>query len=756
MGAGRRSLLLLPLLLLLRGGGLPVWPVAAAPALRWLLGDPACCALVGLAALARPWLWPWAPHGLSLAAAALALALLPPRPPLALRWLPADLAFVAGILRVGLGIRARLGRSPPDTFVDAFERRARAQPGHTPLVWTGRGRRAVTYAELDARACRAAWALKAELVAPEGAGPREPAALLMPSAQAVPALGLWLGLAKLGCPVAWINPHIRGAPLAHSVLSSGARVLLVDPGSLPLTGTGTRDPSVRRPVLYPLSHTGRALGFFTKAQKRPLPAAPSVTSGGFPLAAWKGGLASVSPLVRPADLRENLEEVLPQLQAERVRCFYLGRTSPTPGVGALEPALDAAPSDPVPAGLRAGLTRKSPALFIYTSGTTGLPKPAILTHERVLQMSAMLALSGVTAADVVYTVLPLYHAMGLVLGVLGCLELGATCVLAPKFSASCFWEDCRQHGVTVIQYVGEVLRYLCNAPQVKAPKERLQYKSQRPEDRTHTVRLAMGNGLRADVWEAFQRRFGPIRIFEVYGSTEGNAGFVNYPGRRGAVGKTSCILRALSPFELVQFDTEAAEPVRDGAGFCVPVGPGTWGRGRGLPGKAGTFSSAARGPAPRWCLQLSPDPESPSVRLSVRPLSGPLCPQPLGSDGHPGLSLSSLVRVVESACWNLGREAAGSETPVVVHAASRSRPGEPGLLLTRVLGRNPFLGYRGPRELSERKLVRKVRRPDDIYYNTGDVLSVDREGFLYFHDRLGDTYRCWAGLRGGATGTFRS
>lgn len=230
MGAGRRSLLLLPLLLLLRGGGLPVWPVAAAPALRWLLGDPACCALVGLAALARPWLWPWAPHGLSLAAAALALALLPPRPPLALRWLPADLAFVAGILRVGLGIRARLGRSPPDTFVDAFERRARAQPGHTPLVWTGRGRRAVTYAELDARACRAAWALKAELVAPEGAGPREPAALLMPSAQAVPALGLWLGLAKLGCPVAWINPHIRGAPLAHSVLSSGARVLLVDPG----------------------------------------------------------------------------------------------------------------------------------------------------------------------------------------------------------------------------------------------------------------------------------------------------------------------------------------------------------------------------------------------------------------------------------------------------------------------------------------------------------------------------------------------
>lgn len=39
-------------------------------------------------------------------------------------------------------------------------------------------------------------------------------------------------------------------------------------------------------------------------------------------------------------------------------------------------------------------------------------------------MSGMLSLGGVTAADVVYTVLPLHHVMGLVLGVLGCLELG--------------------------------------------------------------------------------------------------------------------------------------------------------------------------------------------------------------------------------------------------------------------------------------------------------------------------------------------
>ncbi|KAM8787541.1 long-chain fatty acid transport protein 5 isoform 1-T1 [Rhynchonycteris naso] len=559
MDSGTRLFLLLLLLLLLLSLGWPAWPALVALALRWLLGDPACCALVGVAVLARPWLVPWMPHWLSLATAAFMLALLPARPPPGLRWLPTDVVFIVRIVRVGWSIRARLSRKPPDTFVDSFERRARAQPGRAPLVWTGPGGRSITYEELDAQACRAAWALKAELVDHAGQGSREPVALLVLATRAIPALGLWLGLAKLGCPVAWINPQVRGAPLVHSVLSSGARVLVVDP-----------------------------------------------------------------------DLWENLEEVLPKLQAENISCFYLSLSSRTPGVGALGAALDTAPQDPVPSDLRAGITRQSPALFIYTSGTTGLPKPAILTHERVLQMSGMLSLSGVVADDVVYTALPLYHATGLVLGVLGCLELGATCVLAPKFSASCFWGDCRQHGVTVIQYVGEVLRYLCNTPQ-------------RQEDRTHTVRLAIGNGLRKDVWETFQQRFGPIQIMEFYGATEGNIGFVNYPGRCGAIGKTSCFLRMLSPFELVYFDTETAEPVRNKGGFCVPVGPG-----------------------------------------------------------------------------------------------------EPGLLLTQVLGRHPFSGYRGPRELTERKLVRKVQRPDDIYFNSGDVLSMDREGFLYFRDRLGDTFR-WKG-----------
>ena len=43
---------------------------------------------------------------------------------------------------------------------------------------------------------------------------------------------------------------------------------------------------------------------------------------------------------------------------------------------------------------------------------------------------------------------------------------GATIVLRARFSASQFWDDCRKYNVTVIQYIGEMLRYLCSVPQV--------------------------------------------------------------------------------------------------------------------------------------------------------------------------------------------------------------------------------------------------------------------------------------------------
>ncbi|XP_032173076.1 solute carrier family 27 member 3 isoform X2 [Mustela erminea] len=71
-------------------------------------------------------------------------------------------------------------------------------------------------------------------------------------------------------------------------------------------------------------------------------------------------------------------------------------------------------------------------------------------------------------------------------------------------------------------------------------------------------------------------------------------------------------------------------------------------------------------------------------------------------------------------------------------------PGEPGLLVAPVSQQSPFLGYAGGPELGQGKLLKSVFRAGDVFFNTGDLLVCDHQGFLRFHDRTGDTFR-WKG-----------
>lgn len=64
----------------------------------------------------------------------------------------------------------------------------------------------------------------------------------------------------------------------------------------------------------------------------------------------------------------------------------------------------------------------------------------------------------------------------------------------------------------------------------------------------HNVRIALGNGIRSDTWEEFLQRFGDIRIYECYGATEGNVGFVNYVGKIGAIGRVNRFLKVSNEF----------------------------------------------------------------------------------------------------------------------------------------------------------------------------------------------------------------
>jgi fatty-acyl-CoA synthase len=72
-------------------------------------------------------------------------------------------------------------------------------------------------------------------------------------------------------------------------------------------------------------------------------------------------------------------------------------------------------------------------------------------------------------------------------------------------------------------------------------------------------------------------------------------------------------------------------------------------------------------------------------------------------------------------------------------------PDEPGECLGQIKAdaRNAYVGY-ADRQASEKKVLHDAFAPGDAWFLTGDLLRQDTEGYFYFVDRVGDTFR-WKG-----------
>ena len=279
--------------------------------------------------------------------------------------------------------------------------------------------------------------------------------------------------------------------------------------------------------------------------------------------------------------------------------------------------------------------RPDRALLISTSGTTGLPKSANITHARVLEWSTWFAgMMDVQPEDRLYDCLPLYHSIGGVVAVASMLVRGGSVVIRPRFSASRFWDDVVESDCSIFMYIGELCRYLVHRPP-------------HPAETAHRLRLCCGNGLRGDVWQGFQDRFGIPRILEFYAATEGHVSLYNCEGKPGAIGRIPSFLAQHFLVELIRSDVETGEPYRDEDGLCIRC-----------------------------------------------------------SADEPG----EAIRRIDS----------GTSAPA-----------------------RGFDGYTD-QEATERKILRDVFVTGDRWFRTGDLMRRDRQGYYYFIDRIGDTYR-WKG-----------
>jgi acyl-CoA synthetase (AMP-forming)/AMP-acid ligase II len=399
-------------------------------------------------------------------------------------------------------------------------------------------------------------------------------------------LFLVLALWSLGALPALINYNLTNEAFVHSVRVSSARLLVVD-------------PEVEPKVL-------------TEATRSTLQAANFRGHDADAAAAAAAGHAPLGIVVFTEDLQLSLES-------------------------------EYAPLFRAPDNARSEATARKPAVLIFTSGTTGLPKAAIVPWARMVVGAGMMyrwiGIEPVTSKtpDRFYVCMPLYHGTAFLLGFNLCLEATATLVISHKFSASNFWDEVIAADATAFSYVGETLRYLLAAPP-------------RPDDGTrHRVRLALGNGLRADVWERFKERFGIETIAEFYGATESVAASWNLnrnPFSSGAIGQVGLLgdLYFSRSQAIVELDWETEEPHRDPkTGFCIKV--------------------------PR---------------------------------------------------------------------------GEPGELLYAVNATDiasTYQGYFGNKKATDSKIWRHVFKKGDAWFRSGDVIRFDKDGRMWFSDRIGDTFR---------------
>ena len=138
----------------------------------------------------------------------------------------------------------------------------------------------------------------------------------------------------------------------------------------------------------------------------------------------------------------NLTRALPlgkrfalRLPVAKARATRTAMTQRVPGA----PSWDATVARATPIG--SGHPRPTAddiAALQYTGGTTGVPKGAMLTHRNLRANAAQgrAWVPGlVDGEEVVYALLPLFHAYGLTLCLTFAISIGATLVLFPRFDA---------------------------------------------------------------------------------------------------------------------------------------------------------------------------------------------------------------------------------------------------------------------------------------------------------------------------------
>ena len=259
-------------------------------------------------------------------------------------------------------------------------------------------------------------------------------------------------------------------------------------------------------------------------------------------------------LVTETEFAARLAQVLPDVPALR-HVFALG------DAGALRNAgvpvsdlktLETANDTPPPA---AAVAFSDPAFIIYTSGTTGPSKGVVSPHAQGQNIGRYCARQyGYAPDDVLYTCLPLFHVNALWYSVNAALWADAGVALAPRFSASGFWDDIVRTGATQFNALGAMASVLLKQPVSDT-------------ERAHHVRQSMVVPLSKEAFREYSERF-QLKVTSLFAATETFAVTVYKPDEPTTKSASAGHPRDLADVAIVD-DCDQAMPPGQVGEICV-------------------------------------------------------------------------------------------------------------------------------------------------------------------------------------------
>ena len=384
---------------------------------------------------------------------------------------------------------------PEESLTDLLESSVARWPSADALDFFGA---TTTYAELGEQVSRAAEGLRAL-----GVSPGDRVALVLPNCpQHVVA---FYAVLRLGAVVVEHNPLYTADELAHQLADHGAQVVIAWDKTVETIRSVKERTAVRTIVAVDLT--------------------------------------AALPLKQRLMLR------LPVAKARQAREAMSGPAGDAVRWSAIAGSRPLDPSSPRPA---AGDT----AVLQYTGGTTGVPKGAVLTH-RNLRANAAQGRAWVPGladgGEVVYGVLPLFHAYGLTLCLTFAMSIGAVLVLFPRFDADQVLDAMVRRPATFLPGVPPIYTALASG----APSRGVDLRS---------IRFALSGAmpLPTDVVDHWESVTGGLLV-EGYGMTETSPITVGNPiapsRRPGTVGVPfpSTQIRIVEPSD-PSVDVEDGEP----------------------------------------------------------------------------------------------------------------------------------------------------------------------------------------------------